>query len=362
MEKQFKNPENILVVRLGALGDIIHVIPAVKNLRTVYPNAHISWLVEDKLKDLVDGVPDIDEVIVFPRKRWQSLLKHPLNYGKLISEVRTFLKKLRLRKYDVVFDFHGNFKSGLLTFLSNTRTRVGFSRGFCKEFNYIFTHIRITPQRKRIHRIHKYLSLLEGVGIDARYQRSVFSIPDTDRSYIHDFIYQNCLHQKPLAIIHPGTSVFGKFKRWPARNYAILADRLIQELGYSVLFTWGTLEYALTEEIVSLMRNKATIACKTSSVKQLIALLRHAQLYVGGDTGPTHIASTMGIPTVAIFGPKDPVLYAPHDENAVVVRKDIPCSPCEKRSCDHITCITAITPDDVFRAVCTLTCKRSLTF
>lgn len=99
------------------------------------------------------------------------------------------------------------------------------------------------------------------------------------------------------------------------------------------------------------MRYQATIACETSSVKQLIALLQHAHLFVGGDTGPTHIASSIGIPTVAIFGPKDPVIYAPYDRNALVVRKDIPCSPCEKRKCDHVTCINIITPGDVFKAV-----------
>lgn len=88
-----------------------------------------------------------------------------------------------------------------------------------------------------------------------------------------------------------------------------------------------------------------------SSVRQLIALIQHARIFIGGDTGPTHIASCMGIPTIAIFGPKDPVVYAPYGRNALVVRKDIPCSPCEKRSCGHVTCIHAIAPEDVFDAV-----------
>ena len=107
-----------------------------------------------------------------------------------------FLKKLRDKKYDVALDFHGNFKSGLLTYLSNAKTRIGFPKGHCKEFNFVFTNLRITPQQKKMHRVDKYLNLLRGLGIEAHYQRPVFSIPDTDRLYIEDFIHQNHLNQK----------------------------------------------------------------------------------------------------------------------------------------------------------------------
>src|SRR3989339_1842464 len=350
MDRQFNNPKNILVIRLGAMGDIVHVMPAVKNLRSAFHSARISWLVEDKHKDLVECLPEINEVVVFPRRQWQSSLKYPQKYFKIISEARLFLKQLRNKKYDVALDFHGNFKSGLLTYLSGATTRIGFSRGYCKELSFVFSNIRITPQRKKMNRVDKYLTLLRGLGIEAHDQRPVFSIPDTDRLYIEDFFHQNHLNQKSIAIIHPGTSLFGKYKRWPPKNYADLADRLIQELGYSVIFTWGDQEHKIVEEIVSFMRYQVTIACKTS-VKQLITLLQHAHLFIGGDTGPTHIASCIGIPTVAIFGPKDPVIYAPYNDNAVVVRKDIPCSPCEKRTCDHIACIHSVAPDDVFDAV-----------
>jgi len=354
MKKQLSNPENILVVRLGALGDIVHVVPAVKNLRMSFPTARISWLVEDKHKDLVECLSEVDEVVVFPRRRWQGDLKYPQRYFKILVEARLFLKKLRNKKYDVALDFHGNFKSGLLTYLSRAKVRIGFSRGYCKEFNFIFSSVQITPQQKRMHRVDKYLQLLQGLGIKAHYQKPVFSVPDADRMCMDDFIRQNRLDQKPLAVIHPGTSLFGKYKRWPSKNYSELADRLTHELGYSVILTWGEQEYKIVEEIASFARYPVTIACKTASVKQLIAILHHARLYIGGDTGPTHIASSIGIPTIAIFGPKDHLVYAPYGDNAFVVRKEIPCSPCEKRTCDHVSCITSVAPNDVFDAVCKL--------
>jgi lipopolysaccharide heptosyltransferase I len=351
VEKRFSNPKNILIVRLGAMGDIIHVIPAVKNVRMEFPSARIVWLVEDKLKDLVEGIPEIDEVIVFPRRQWQKQIKSPRNYFNILSSMRLFLKKLRNRKYDFALDFHGNFKSGLLAYISGARVRIGFSRGYCKEFNFLFTNLRITPRQKRMHRVDKYLSLLHGLGIKAYYQSPVFFIPDTDRCYIDDFLLQNHLNRKSLAVIHPGTSIFGKYKRWPPENYAHLADALTKEFNYSVIFTWGASEYNLVKKIASFMRYRATIACETSSVKQLISLLQRAQLFVGGDTGPTHMASCLGIPTIAIFGPKDPVVYAPYDSNAFIVRKDIPCSPCEKRKCDHVICIHSVVPEDVLKVI-----------
>ncbi|MBM4055775.1 MAG: glycosyltransferase family 9 protein [Planctomycetes bacterium] len=360
--KNIINPKNILVIRLGAMGDIIHVIPAVKNVREALPECNIAWLVEDKIKDLVETVPGVDEVIVFPRKRWQAWLKRPGRYFQIISEMIVFFRQLRAKKYDVVLDFHGNFKSGILGYLSASKIRAGFSRGYCKEFNYLFTNVRIAPQQKAMHRIEKYLSLVRGLGIKAHYQKPVFSLSEQDRSYINDFILQNQLDQKPMAILHPGTSLFGKYKRWSPEKYAQLSDKLIEEFGYAVVFTWSGKEYDIAEDIRSRMRFPATISCKTASVKQLIALLQRASLYIGGDTGPTHLASCLGIPTIAIFGPKDPVIYAPYDDNSLVVRKDIDCSPCEKRRCDHVTCIHSITPDDVYAKVCELRKKRSLTF
>lgn len=161
MEKRFDNLKNILIVRLGAMGDIIHVMPAVINLRRTFPDASLVWLVEDKAQCLVEALPGIDEVIVFPRKKWQTALRHPRKYFTVAAELRAFLRKLREREYDVALDFHGNFRSGLLAYLSNAKTRVGFSKGYCKEANYIFTNVRMKPHQKKMHRIEKYFSLLQ---------------------------------------------------------------------------------------------------------------------------------------------------------------------------------------------------------
>jgi ADP-heptose:LPS heptosyltransferase len=118
-----------------------------------------------------------------------------------------------------------------------------------------------------------------------------------------------------------------------------------------IIFTWGPNELDIVDNIVAKMKHKALIACETKNIKQLIELIRRANLFIGGDTGPLHIASTLGISTVAIFGPKDPVIYGPYDDKSIVVRKELSCSPCTKRTCPDPECITSISPEDVFQPV-----------
>jgi ADP-heptose:LPS heptosyltransferase len=156
--------------------------------------------------------------------------------------------------------------------------------------------------------------------------------------------------------IHPGTSEFGAFKRWPGPSYAALADRLTAELDASVVVTWGPRERGVAEDVIRQMTRQGILGPQTRSVKDLSALLEHVDLFIGGDTGPMHIASAMGTPVVAIFGPKDPAIYGPYGEKRLIVRKDLPCSPCTKRRCDNPICMTSVTPDDVLEAA-----RRALT-
>jgi len=125
---------------------------------------------------------------------------------------------------------------------------------------------------------------------------------------------------------------------------------ILEKYDVKVIFIWGPKELEIVNDIVANMKQKALVSCKTT-IKQLIELMRHADLYIGGDTGPLHIASTLCIPTVAIFGPKDPILYGPYNENAAVISKELPCSPCRNRMCSDPICLTTILPEEVFQAV-----------
>ncbi len=345
------NPENILIIRLSAIGDVINVLPALRLLRSHFPNAKITWLVEDRAREILTDHPDIDEVIVYPRKRWQSGILKINKSLNIISEALSFYKRLRRNHYDLVIDFQGNLKSAVMNLITGSRNRFGFGKGYCKEFNYLSTQHQAYPVGKKIHRIEKNLSLLNKLDIEPRFLRPELPVSKEDEEQISGFINKNANPSLPIIIIHPGTSKFGSFKQWSSTNYTLLADMILEKYEANIVFTWGPDEFGVVREIVKNMKHNVLPACKTKSIKQLIALIKRATLFIGGDTGPLHIASIMGIPVVGIYGPKDPAIYGPYDDKAIVITKDVPCRPCKKRTCGDPICMTSILPEDVFRGV-----------
>ncbi|MBI2559967.1 MAG: glycosyltransferase family 9 protein, partial [Planctomycetes bacterium] len=343
------NKTKILIVRLSAIGDVVHVLPAMRALRASFPDAYIGWLVEDRVKDLIIGHPDLNEVVFFPRKKWTQGLLNPLSFFKTVREIIHFFRQLRGWKYDIAIDFQGNLRSGVLTFLSGAQKRIGFGRGYCKEFSYLFTNCHVYLDNRKLHKIDKDLALLRPLNIQYNGQKVDIPISSPDREYISGFLRNNNIADRPTVVVHPGTSEFGSYKRWDEENYARLGDMLVNEWNANVIFTWHGSEYDTVKKIVSLMTRKGIVSCETS-IKQLVELIRLADLFIGGDTGPMQIASILGTPLVAIFGPKDPTIYGPRSANSVVVRKDVPCSPCEKRTCNQPICMELIRPEDVFRA------------
>lgn len=391
MNKAFKK---ILIIRLSAIGDVVNVLPALRPLRLQYPDAYISWLVEEGARDILMDNPDLDEIILFPRRKWLAGISNPLTILPTISEAIVFFKALRNKGFDLVIDFQGNLKSGLMTLFTGRCVKLGFDRIACKEWNHLFTNQHACTVGKRIHRIDKNLGLLKAIDIDAEYMMPQIPISCADEKYISDFLRQNVSPEKPLIAIHPGTSKFGRYKQWPGLNYSLLADMLIERLDVSVIFTWGPSELDMVKGITSAMRHQAIISCKTTSLKQLAEIIRNSGLFISGDTGPMHIASVIGRPIIAIFGPKDPVIYGPYipsaslsgpsfanradrcnaqpgryggvqggkqysgnpyeanyfNSNVRIVRKDLPCSPCVKRRCKDSICINSISPEEVFQA------------
>ena len=346
-----KKPEKILIIRLSAIGDVVHVLPALRLLRSHFPESKIAWLVEDKASDILTGHPDIDEVVIFPRKKWQRDILKINKTLNALSDIISFYKRLRSEHYDLIIDFQGNLKSGIMNLITGPGKRVGFGKGYCKEFNYLTTQYQAFPSEKTMHRIDKNLFLLKELGVENGFQRPKLPVFRPDKKYISKFVKTDTNPSFPIIIIHPGTSKFGSYKQWSPLNYALLADMILETYEANVVFTWGPYEFSVVKEIVGNMKHKALPACETRTIKQLIELIRHARLFIGGDTGPLHIASILDIPVVGIYGPKDPEIYGPYNDKAIIIKKDVPCSPCRKRTCGDPICMSSILPEDVFRGV-----------
>ncbi len=342
--------QRILVLRLSAVGDVIRTLPAVKALKEHTPSSSITWIVEEPSRAFLESQPEVDEVILFPRKRWTKGIKSLRGIWGTIGEMRGFVKNLRRRKFDVVLDFHGILKSGVLSFLSGSPKRIGYDRRSTKEGNFLFSNVKVKLLKERTSRFERNLALLRGMGLELKKLKYSLHIPPEDRKYVASFFKASSASlNRPLIAIHPGTSPKAFFKRWMPDQYAQLANRLVRELNASVLFTWGDEELEWVEGVRKQMKEPSLLAPKTESLTQLGEVYRNCDLYIGGDTGPMHIASLMGIPAVVIYGPTDPIENEPFG-NHIKVRKEVGCNPCHEYSCKRLVCIKAISADEVFKA------------
>jgi len=342
--------QKILVLRLSAVGDVIRTLPAVKALKEDAPSSSITWIVEEPSQAFLKSQPEVDEVILFPRRRWTKGMKSLRGMWGTIGEMRRFVQDLRMRKFDVVLDFHGILKSGLLSFLSGSPKRIGYDWRSTKEGNFLFSNVKVKLPKERISRFERNLALLKGMELEVKQLKYSLHIPPADREYVASFLKASSeSFRRPLIAIHPGTSAKAVFKRWMPDLYAQLADRLVRELKATVLFTWGHEEVEWVEGIRKEMKELSFLGPKTESLTQLGEVYRHCDLYIGGDTGPMHIASLMGIPAVVIYGPTDPIENEPMG-NHIKVRKEVGCNPCHEYSCRELLCIQAISADEVFKA------------
>lgn len=180
--------KKILIVRLSAIGDVVNTLPAATVLRETYPDAYIAWVVEDKAKDIIEGNPLLDDVFVLQRSRWQHLLKNPITFIKGLKEIKHSIENIRRRKFDVVFDFHGNLRSGLITSSSGGRLRVGFDRFASKEGNFLFTNRKVHIANHKIKRTGKFLSLLKSFSLDTPRRETDIYVPEETKANVDRFL------------------------------------------------------------------------------------------------------------------------------------------------------------------------------
>jgi lipopolysaccharide heptosyltransferase I len=342
----------ILIVRLSALGDVVHVLPLLDALRRARPDAHIGWLVEEESSSLLAGHPQIDRLWVAPRRLSERWLRRG-RVGAVAGLWVPLLRELRAARYEVSIDAQCNFRSSLLARLSGAPRRVGFAPPFTKEQAHWLLTDRVTPPPHQQLKVERNLELLRPLGVDAQGARARLAIPDAARSAARSF--RAGLGTACAVALHPGVSGFGVFKRWAPESYAALARRLYAERGARCIVTWGPGERELAQGIARDADGAAEVAPETASILDLAALFEACDAVVGGDTGPVHLAAALGAPVVALYGPKDPAVYAPWDGRtgaaATTVWKRVHCSPCGLRRCDNVICMPAIQVEDVAAAV-----------
>ncbi len=341
-----ETPQRILIVKLGSIGDIVHTLPVLRTLRTRFPNAFIAWVVEEKLADLLYENEDLDEVIIISTKRWRK----NLNLSSL-SEAMETIRSLREKSFDLVLDFQGLIKSGVVSFLTGAKNRAGFSRKDCREkANALFTNHKARPFPQTGHVVDKNLSLLKKFQIENFQIEFLLKSSPEAKASIDNFCDNNVdFFKKPVAAVNPGVGF--PTKQWALDRFARIADKVYRELNLNILLTWGPGEKEKVEEIASRMQENCLIAPPTT-ILESIALYEKLNLFIGGDTGPLHICSALGIPTVSIFGPTDPGRNGAYGPKHTTAFKKLSCSFCYKRKCPtQNECMLELGEEEVFEAI-----------
>lgn len=310
----------ILIVRLSAIGDVIHGVPVLCALRAALPAAFLAWVVEGRAGDLLDGHPALDELVRVPR----GWLKSPRQVWRL----RQQMHKMR---FDTAIDLQCLTKSAIAAWLSGAPRRIGKGGEDGRELSRWF-HNKLVPCGGS-HVIEHYLDLLKPIGIESPQVK--FDLPENsaDGQKASEILERNGLAENQFALMNPGAGWPSKI--WPAERYGELARRLAASHGLSTIAVWGVpSELPLAEAIVAASGGHARLAPATS-MTELGALCRRAAIFIGSDTGPMHLAAAVGTPTISMHGPSRAEwcgAYGPHTARLQVRYED--GSALERRKAD----------------------------
>ena len=337
---------NILIVKLSAIGDVVHTLPSLAALRNHYPAAHITWVIEEAAADLIEGHPHLDRVLVSRRKAWIREIRGGRNISAVFREISSFVSTLRDRHYDLVIDFHGLFKSALVVLLSGGPRKLGYDS--MQELSGLFLNEKIHEDMEK-HAVDRYLDLLRHLGTDTKEPAFLIPVEEENRLRVDHLLSAAGIDgTTPFIAVNP--VAYWKTKLWGDERFALLCDALIEELDTRIILTGGPGDPSLPH-IEGLMKHPCINLAGKTTLRDLACLYQRARLVVTTDSGPMHIAAAMGTPTVALFGPTNPDRTGPYGAGHRVIRKPLPCSPCLRKECDTMQCMKDISVEEVLEVV-----------
>ncbi|MFH0790275.1 MAG: lipopolysaccharide heptosyltransferase II [Candidatus Omnitrophota bacterium] len=334
--------KRILVIRTDRIGDVLLSTPVIKALRDNYPYAYIAMMVSAYSKDIVDGNPYLDEVIIYDKdgrhKSWFSSLK--------------FAFRLKKRKFDLAVILHPVRRVHLISFFAGIPRRVGYDR----KFGFLLTDkIKHRKQLGEKHELEYNLEMLNSLGIEAKDKALFMPIRPESEDWLKELLSRAGIKENEnLLVIHPAASCPSKI--WPAERFAQAADKLIERYAFKVLVVAGAKDTFLAENVVEHMRYAAVNLAGKTSVSQLASILKRAILFISNDSGPVHIASAVGTPVISIFGRSQkglsPKRWGPLGLKDRILHKEAGCIECLAHNCNKgFICLKAITVEDVLKTV-----------
>jgi heptosyltransferase-2 len=329
--------KRVLLSRCDKIGDLILTTPAIAAVRYAWPNAYMGFLCNKYTQDILDGNPDVDEIIPLDKNG-----KHKGIFGflKLVREIRT-------RKFEIMINFHPTNRVHLLGFFARIPIRIGYDwkMGFLNDV--IIKHKKQLGEKSEA---EYNFDLLKTVGIeDKKFPQRIIVSPQ-EENWVEEEMRSKGLNR--FVLIHPGASCISKM--WPLDSFITLAEKIMYNFDIQVVFILGPREEYMEEKIIQAFRGKVTVY-KNLALKKLIALVSKCSFFISNDSGPMHIADAVRKPLIVIFGRNQPGLsprrWGPVNKSAVVLWKDVGCKECLAHNCKKgFLCLKAITVDEVFGA------------
>lgn len=318
----------ILIVRLSAMGDIVHTVPMAAALRRDRPQARIDWLVDRRHAGVLDLFTVVDEAIAVQPGR----------------ETVAVVRRLRETAYDVVIDAQGLLKSAVMARLAGGRRTIGFSRDALREPAAARFYTETVTPAPTDHVVRQNLQLLRALGID---DTAIETPVRAVASAVADDV-QQATGQR-YGVLNPGAG--WPNKQWPPQNFGAVAAAIQQSHGLPWVVVWGPGEESLARRVEEASAGAAMLAPPTG-LSDLMALVQRAAIVVAGDTGPIHLAAAAGTPVVGLYGPTSPARNGPWAERDICVSRFEACACHHKRRCTAAAwCLDTITVAEVVDAV-----------
>ena len=353
-----KKAETVLVLKFGHIGDAVLTLPVLKALKECFPSAQLVFVVGSWAKEVMLDSPFVDRLIVFDDPFDNRVLLTETNIVRKLKrihlqEIMKVLITIRSLQCDVVFDLNGTFRSFIFTYLSGAKHMIGYD---WQGIGYLLdAKVKHSEDKQEVYRCFDVIRIL-GANTDVK---GPFMFPsDEERMFAEKYLKQNSIHNSELLIgIHPGAPFIPR--RWPKERFAKVADELDQKYGAKVIFFGGHDEVGLVNNIIRLMEKTAISLTGKTTIRQTMAIIERCDLFICNDSSLMHIAAMLNIPVIALFGPGQYQLYAPYNEESIVIREDVGCNPCNEGSAvwrkmckrGRAYCMEAITIQKVMNAI-----------
>lgn len=327
---------NILIVKLSAIGDVIHALPVASALKHCIPEAKITWVVEKPAYDLLTNNPFIDEILVFDKPRFKSL-------SGLVQHAPAFIENLRRRRFDLALDLQGLFKSAAISYLSGAKTRYVYCNA--RELSHLAAK-HVAGPNSQGHIVEQYLDVVRAIGCQVgKAEWAIYPSNADVETACNTAITAGISFDKSFVVFAPGAN--WPNKRWPVSNFAGLASWLAGK-GIQPVVVGGPGDNEMASAIIKHSAGVSANLTGKTSLKQLAYIISKATALVGGDTGPMHLAAAMGTPTVALMGPTDIPRNGPYGQLDQAIATSHSCHGCWKRSCPkNLDCLAGISVEAV---------------